>query len=52
MTEAQEGGHHATPEDEGSKISSSDTLARTLGGLALVVALLGAGVAVVGRRKA
>ncbi|MGO4131202.1 hypothetical protein AB4028_16105 [Janibacter sp. RAF20_2_2] len=52
MTEAPEGGHHATPEDEGSEISSSDTLARTLGGLALVVALLGAGVAVVGRRKA
>ena len=52
VTEAQEGGHHAAPEDEGSEISSSDTLARTLGGLALVVALLGAGVAVVGRRKA
>ena len=52
VTEAQEGGHHATPEDAGREISSSDTLARTLGGLALVVALLGAGVAVVGRRKA
>ncbi|UTT66533.1 YcnI family protein [Janibacter sp. CX7] len=61
VTAAEEGGHHATTDDEGSKDArkdagsepaASDTLARTLGGLALVVALAGAGVAVAGRRRA
>lgn len=61
VTAAEEGGHHATTDDEGSKDArkdagsepaASDTVARTLGGLALVVALLGTAVAVVGRRRA
>ncbi|QOK23265.1 DUF1775 domain-containing protein [Janibacter indicus] len=57
VTAAEEGGHHATTEDdlsedEGSQTASADTLARVLGGLALVVALVGAGVAVAGRRRA
>lgn len=61
VTAAEEGGHHATA-DEGSETAtpatqaatadSSDTLARVLGGLALVVALAGAALALRGRRRA
>lgn len=60
VTEAEEDGH-GSADDEGEDVAasadsaatdSSDTLARTLGGLALVVAVVGAGVAVIGRRRA
>ena len=61
VTAAEEGGHHATA-DEGSETAtpatqaatadSSDTLARVLGGFALVVALAGAALALRGRRRA
>lgn len=61
VTAAEGGGHHATA-DEGSETAtpatqaatadSSDTLARVLGGLALVVALAGAALALRGRRRA
>lgn len=67
VTAAEEGGHHTAAEDEGDETATaaaqpasaesgddgaSDALARVLGGLALVIALAGAGVAVVGRRRA
>lgn len=62
MTEAEDDGHGSAPadgdEDEkataaaGSSGDSSDTPARVLGGLALVLAIVGTGIAVVtGRRR-
>lgn len=45
-----EGGETATAAAEPASADSSDTLARVLGGLALVIALAGAGIAVIGRR--
>lgn len=47
-----EGGDAATAAAQPASADSSDTLARVLGGLALVVALAGAGLAVIGRRRA
>lgn len=58
VTEAEEDGHGAAADDAdeaaapAAKADSSDTLARVLGGLALAVAVVGAGVAVIGRRRA
>ncbi|KRE35961.1 hypothetical protein ASG73_14925 [Janibacter sp. Soil728] len=60
VTAAEEGGHDATADEGGETATpaaptatadSSDTLARVLGGLALVVALAGAGLALRGRRR-
>ncbi|WP_068266020.1 YcnI family copper-binding membrane protein [Janibacter limosus] len=49
---AAEGGEPATAAAQPATADSSDTLARVLGGLALVVALGGAALAMMGRRRA
>lgn len=57
VTEAEEDGHGAADDTDETAAAqpapadSSDTVARVLGGLALGVAVIGSGVAVIGRRR-